>query len=67
MVEGRKPTVQDLRKLGLAAGLSKGLVEDVIEQTQLALSKWHELARGYSLSDRSLDLIDSKLIARNVY
>lgn len=59
MGEGRKPTVQHLRKLGLAVGLSKGLVEDVIEQTQLALSKWRNLANSYNVSNANIDLIEN--------
>lgn len=57
MGEGRNPNVPHLRKLGLAAGLSKGFVDDAIGQTQIALAKWDDLARKYNVGKSNSDLI----------
>jgi serine/threonine-protein kinase HipA len=50
MGEGRKPTVQHLKKLGLTAGLSKGYVDDTINQVKEALGLWVILSRDYNIT-----------------
>jgi serine/threonine-protein kinase HipA len=62
MGEGRKPTIKHLIKLGLGAGLSQVFIDSVIEQTQEALLLWRNLARRYKVSERNIDLVDSKCI-----
>jgi serine/threonine-protein kinase HipA len=65
MGEGRKPTVQHLRKLGITAGLSKGFVEDVIEQVKGALDLWVVLSKEYGITKLVRNNI-SKIIEVNV-
>jgi serine/threonine-protein kinase HipA len=61
MGEGKTPTVQHLRKLGQEAGLSNERVDEIINQTRDALSKWEKLAAQYGVSTASIALIKSKI------
>ncbi|WP_220466224.1 hypothetical protein [Dyadobacter psychrotolerans] len=64
MGEGKSPGDRQLRKLGLEAGLSKGLIEESIAQTRLALGKWKSLATEYNISQATIDLIGKRLVSR---
>jgi len=61
MGEGRNITVKHLIKLGTEAKLSKEFIEDVIEQTSSALSKWSSLSKDFGVSKSNRELI-SRLI-----
>lgn len=61
MGEGRKPSVQDLIKLGKEAGLDNGIVKQVIEQTKDAISSWHDLAIEYGASKANIALIKGRI------
>lgn len=59
--EGRNITVKHLTKLGSEAKLSKEFIDNVIEQTTSALSKWSNLSRNFGVSKSNRELI-SRLI-----
>ncbi len=61
MGEGRNPGQDHLRKLGQEAKLGNERIEEIITQTQGALSKWEELAAKYGVSPASIALIKSKI------
>ena len=61
MGEGRNPGQDHLRKLGQEAGLSNDRIEQILNQTRSALSKWEELAAQYGVSASSIALIKSKI------
>ena len=61
MGEGRNITVKHLTKLGKEAKLSKEFIENVIEQTISALSKWSSLSKDFGVSKSNRELI-TKLI-----
>ncbi len=61
MGEGRNPGQDHLRKLGQEAKLGNERIEEIINQTQVALSKWEELAAQYGVSTASIALIKSKI------
>jgi serine/threonine-protein kinase HipA len=57
MGEGRNITVKHLTKLGREAKLSKEFIENVIEQTSSALSKWSGLSKDFGVSKSNRELI----------
>ncbi|EHQ42778.1 type II toxin-antitoxin system HipA family toxin [Myroides odoratus] len=57
MGEGKNPTVNHLRKLGLNMGLSKELVDSILEQTKEAIVSWRKLASEYGVSKENVNLI----------
>jgi serine/threonine-protein kinase HipA len=61
MGEGRNPGQDHLRNLGQEAKLGNERIEEIINQTQGALSKWEELAAQYGVSTASIALIKSKI------
>ncbi len=61
MGEGRNSGQDHLRKLGQEAKLGNERIEEIINQTQGALSKWEELAAQYGVSTASIALIKSKI------
>jgi serine/threonine-protein kinase HipA len=61
MGEGRNPGQEHLRKLGQEAGLSNDRIDEIINQTLVALSKWESLAARYGVSASSIALIKSKI------
>lgn len=61
MGEGRNITAKHLAKLGREAKLSKEFIENVIEQTSSALSKWSRLSKDFRVSKSNKELI-SRLI-----
>ena len=61
MGEGRNPGQDHLRKLGREAKLSNDRIDEIINQTCGALSKWEKLAVQYGVSASSIALIKSKI------
>ena len=61
MGEGRNPGQDHLRKLGQEAKLGNERIEEIINQTQGALSKWEELAVQYGVRASNIVLINSKI------
>ena len=59
--EGKAPSTEHLRKLGADADLSKARIEDIIAQTQDALSKWNMLAKAYNVRAANIKLIGERL------
>jgi len=57
MGEGRNITVKHLTKLGREAKLSKEFIENVIEQTSSALSKWSNLSKDFGVGKSNRELI----------
>lgn len=56
--EGRNITIKHLAKLGLDAKISKELIDQIIEQTRNAVSKWTFLANEYGISKSNIELIN---------
>jgi len=61
MGEGRSPTVDHLRKLGKAAKLPKGLIDEAIGRTCEALIRWNELAAANGVSKANIARIQEQL------
>ena len=61
MGEGRNPGEKQLIKLGLEAGLSKAIVDEIIAQTRAVLGQWKTLAKEYGISQANIDLINKRL------
>ncbi len=61
MGEGKNPTTKHLAKLGVDAKLPKGLVENIIGQTQYALSKFVSLAKAFGIDKEHLHLINQTM------
>ena len=61
MGEGRNPGKADLVKLGLEAKLPQSTIDEIIEQTRTALSKWTQLAKKYGVSHANIKLIDAAI------
>jgi Uncharacterized protein related to capsule biosynthesis enzymes len=59
--EGRNVTTKHLVKLGSEAKLSIEFIEDVIDQTTSAISKWSNLSKDFGVSKSNRELI-SRLI-----
>ncbi|WP_346985922.1 type II toxin-antitoxin system HipA family toxin [Chryseobacterium sp. POE27] len=57
MGEGRNITFKHLTKLGSEAKLSKEFIENVIEQTTSAISKWSNLSKDFGVSKSNRELI----------
>lgn len=57
MGEGRNVTAKHLTTLGREAKLSKEFIENVIEQTSSALSKWSRLSKDFGVSKSNRELI----------
>lgn len=61
MGEGRNITVKHLTKLGREAKLSKEVIENVIENTSSALSKWLSLSKDFGVSKSNRELISRSI------
>jgi serine/threonine-protein kinase HipA len=59
--EGKAPGMEHLRKLGADADLPKARIEEIIAQTQDALSKWSALAKAYNVRAANIKLIGERL------
>lgn len=59
--EGRHPNVHHLRKLGEKTSLSSERIEEIINQTQSALSQWENLASEYGVKTSTIALIKSRI------
>jgi serine/threonine-protein kinase HipA len=58
MGEGRNITIKHLVKLGEDAKLSKVFINNIIEQTKQAISKWTDLSKVYGVSKTNVESID---------
>lgn len=56
--EGKNITIKHLVKLGLDAKISKEFIDQIIEQTRNAVSKWTFLANEYGISKSNIELIN---------
>ncbi len=61
MGEGKKPTTEHLVKLGLEVKLPRKLVGDVVEQTKVALSRWHSLSKAYGVRKANIELVANSI------
>ncbi len=61
MGEGQNITTKHLTKLGLEAKLSKEFIENVIEQTRSALSKWSALSKEFGVSQSNREIIQKSI------
>jgi serine/threonine-protein kinase HipA len=61
MGEGRKPGAKQLGDLGNEAKLPKAKVNEIIDQTKAALSKWKTLAKKYGVEAGNIRLIEERL------
>lgn len=61
MGEGKKPTIDNLIKLGLEAKLPEQTIYDIIDQTKLALSKWKQVAKKYDVSQDNISFINKRI------
>ncbi|HTN37441.1 MAG TPA: type II toxin-antitoxin system HipA family toxin [Arachidicoccus sp.] len=61
MGEGNAPQLSHLLKLGIQASLPKGLIDEILNQTKQALSRWKVLASAFNVTKSNLKLIGSKL------
>ncbi len=61
MGEGRNISSRHLTQLGIEAKLSKEFVENVIEQTRSALSKWMLLSKDFGISKSNRELIEKAI------
>ena len=61
MGEGRNIKRRHLEKLGLEAKLSKEFIEEVIQQTNLALGNWKNLAKEYDVNNDNIQMIEKRI------
>ena len=61
MGEGRNIKRRHLEKLGLEAKLSKEFIEEVIQQTNLALGNWKNLAKEYDVNKENIQMIEKRI------
>ncbi len=57
MGEGRNPGTSHLRELGLAAKLSKTLIEEIIDRTKDSISRWKDRAKEHQVDPSSIKLV----------
>ncbi len=63
MGQGQNPSISDLVKLGLEVNLPKQTINDILDQTKTALTKWKSLAKEHGVSQANIDLIAEKIAA----
>ena len=61
MGEGKDINKKHLVKLGLEAKLTKEFIDDVLEQTQSALSNWKDLSKDFGVSDSNREFIQKAI------
>lgn len=59
--QGKNITIDHLIKLGLEAKLSKELINNIIEQTKYALSKWLTLSKEYGVNKTNVEYINRQI------
>ena len=62
MGEGKAPSLEHLRALGLDAKIDKAKIENIISQTLEALSQWESLAKKHDVSAVNIRLIKERII-----
>ena len=63
MGQGKSPAVADLVTLGLEAKLPLRKINDIIEQTKVALDNWSSFAKQHGVRANSIDLVAGKIRA----
>lgn len=63
--EGKNPSVDHLQALGKQAGLPKGRVQEIVEQTVDALSQWPMLAGQYGVHTDTIKGIQKRFLLRS--
>lgn len=63
MGEGRHPSAEHLRKLGLEAKIGRTEVDAILDQTRHAVGQWPRLAKKHGVSQKNIVLIGD-IIAR---
>ena len=61
MGEAKVPSISHLRALGELADLRKGLIEEIVEQTQSVLAGWSKLAKEFSVTASNIRLIAERI------
>ena len=61
MGEGKNPRIEHLVKLGLESKLDRKYINEIIEKTRQALSKWEQLAKEYGVSKSNTTLIGKRI------
>jgi len=61
MGEGKSPNLHNLKALGQDAKIDKRKIDDIISQTQDALSAWRHLAGEHGVSRVNIALINEKI------
>lgn len=61
MGEGRTPSIQHLKRLGLEAGLRQEQISSIVEQTRSALEQWEALALNYGITKNNIKLIKERM------
>jgi serine/threonine-protein kinase HipA len=63
--EGKNPSVDHLQALGKQAGLAKGRVQEIVEQTLDALSQWRQLAGQYGVHTDTIKDVQERFLLRS--
>ena len=63
MGEGKNPSINNLKELGVESGIETKVVNDIIDQTKQALSKWKSLANQYGVTKDNILLIHNKMLS----
>lgn len=61
MGEGRNPGKADLIRLGLEAKLPQSTIDEIMEQTRTALSKWTQLAKKHGVGNANIKRIGAAI------
>lgn len=61
MGEGRNPTIEHLKNLGIVASIPLAVIKRIIEETQEALSHWRGLASTYGVTKEKIEEIAKQL------
>ncbi len=65
MGEGKNPGIKHLLELGATASLEPAWMNEVIEQTKAAISRWPEHAAQFGVSSDTIRLVKSKIITNS--
>ena len=61
MGEGRRPTIDHLRKLGMEASMTRERMDEIMHQTKDSLSQWESLAKEHGVHKNTINLIGKKI------
>lgn len=65
MGEGKNPSIEHLKKLGVEVNITHSRINEIIDQTKSALATWTAKAEEYGVSRTNIDIIGRKLSERN--